>query len=58
MSELSRKLPYEAGSYVHEMGIREGGSMAILAGAGPMGLGAIDYAVHCDENRHCLSSLT
>lgn len=37
------------GSYVHEMGIREGGSMAILAGAGPMGLGAIDYAVHCDR---------
>ena len=39
----------KAGSYVHEMGIREGGSMAILAGAGPMGLGAIDYAVHCDR---------
>ncbi len=35
------------GSYVHEMGILEGGSMAILAGVGPMGLGAIDYAVHC-----------
>ena len=35
-----------AGSYVHDMGIVEGGNMAILAGAGPMGLGAIDYAVH------------
>ncbi len=34
------------GSYVHKMGIVEGGSMAILAGAGPMGLGSIDYAVH------------
>ena len=34
---------------VHEMGIREGGNMAILAGAGPMGLGAIDYAIHCDR---------
>ncbi len=34
------------GSYVHEMGIREGGTMAILAGAGPMGLAAVDYAVH------------
>jgi len=34
------------GSYVHSMGIVEGGSMAILAGAGPMGLGAIDYAIH------------
>ena len=37
------------GCYVHEMGIREGGNMAILAGAGPMGLGAIDYAIHCDR---------
>lgn len=35
--------------YVHNMGIVEGGNMAILAGAGPMGLGAIDYAVHCDR---------
>ncbi len=37
------------GCYTHEMGIREGGNMAILAGAGPMGLGAIDYAIHCDR---------
>lgn len=37
------------GSYKHEMGIVEGGNMAILAGAGPMGLGAIDYAIHCDR---------
>ncbi len=34
------------GSYVHKMGIKQGGKMAILAGAGPMGLGAIDYALH------------
>ncbi len=39
----------KAGSYVHEMGIKEGGKTAILAGVGPMGLGAIDYAVHCDR---------
>lgn len=37
------------GVYEHYMGIVEGGSMAILAGAGPMGLGAIDYAVHCNR---------
>ena len=37
------------GVYVHDMGIVEGGNMAILAGAGPMGLGAIDYAIHCDR---------
>jgi threonine dehydrogenase-like Zn-dependent dehydrogenase len=28
------------------MGIVEGGNMALLAGVGPMGLGAIDYAIH------------
>jgi threonine dehydrogenase-like Zn-dependent dehydrogenase len=33
----------------HKMGIKEKGNMAILAGAGPMGLGAIDYAIHCDK---------
>ena len=38
-----------AGSYIHEMGIKEGGNLVILAGAGPMGLGAIDYAIHCDR---------
>ena len=37
------------GSYIHEMGIVEGGNMALLAGVGPMGLGAIDYAIHCDR---------
>ncbi|HVN59032.1 MAG TPA: zinc-binding dehydrogenase [Bacteroidales bacterium] len=37
------------GTYIHEMGIKEGGRMAILAGTGPMGLGAIDYALHCDR---------
>ncbi len=34
------------GTYDHEMGIRAGGKLAILAGVGPMGLGAIDYAIH------------
>ena len=34
------------GSYEHIMGIVEGGNMALLAGVGPMGLGAIDYAIH------------
>lgn len=37
------------GEYTHDMGIVEGGNLAILAGAGPMGLGAIDYAMHCDR---------
>ena len=34
------------GSYEHKMGIVDGGSLALLAGVGPMGLGAIDYAIH------------
>ena len=37
------------GVYAHEMGIVPGGKMALLACAGPMGLGAIDYAIHCDR---------
>lgn len=37
------------GEYVHDMGIVSGGNMAILAGVGPMGLGSIDYALHCDR---------
>jgi len=37
------------GCYVHDMGIKEGGNMAILAGAGPMGMGCIDYAIHNDR---------
>ena len=37
------------GVYTHEMGIRQGGKMAILAGVGPMGLGAIDYALNADR---------
>ncbi len=34
------------GVYSHDMGTKSGGNMIILAGAGPMGLGCADYAVH------------
>lgn len=37
------------GIYHHDMGIRPGGNMAILAGTGPMGLAAIDYILHCSR---------
>lgn len=37
------------GVYQHDMGIKEGGNLAIMAGAGPMGLGALTYALHCDR---------
>jgi threonine dehydrogenase-like Zn-dependent dehydrogenase len=33
------------------MGIKNGGTMVILAGAGPMGLSAIDLAIHGPEHR-------
>jgi threonine dehydrogenase-like Zn-dependent dehydrogenase len=36
----------KGGSYVHDMGIARGGALALLASVGPMGLGAIDYAIH------------
>lgn len=34
------------GTYEHHMGIREGGTCACLASAGPMGLGLIDLLLH------------
>lgn len=37
------------GKYEHAMEIVEGGKMALLAGCGPMGLGAIDYIIHRDK---------
>lgn len=40
----------EAGSYDHKMDIVEGGNMAILAGGGPMGLAAINYAIYRERN--------
>lgn len=39
------------GEYTHQMGIKHNGSMVILAGAGPMGLSAIDLALHGPEHR-------
>lgn len=36
------------GVYTHEMGIKANGKLAIMAGAGPMGLGALTYALHRD----------
>lgn len=36
-------------SYDHEMGIKVGGNCLILGGTGPMGLLAVDYALHGDR---------
>ena len=40
---------YKTGSYEHINGIVRGGKMALIAGAGPMGIAAIDYAIHGDQ---------
>lgn len=39
----------QMGVYHHEMGIKEGGKLCMLAGVGPMGLGSIAYALCCDR---------
>lgn len=48
----------EKGSYAHKMGIKCGGKMLILAGCGPMGIGAIDYALNGLENPPALLVVT
>ena len=46
------------GSYVHQMEIVDGGNMAILAGVGPMGLAAINYAIHREDRKPRLMVVT
>ncbi len=46
------------GSYVHEMEIVDGGNMAILAGVGPMGLAAINYAINRKDRKPSLLVIT
>lgn len=46
------------GSYVHEMEIVQGGNMAILAGVGPMGLAAINYAIMREDRQPKLLVVT
>ncbi len=46
------------GSYVHEMEIKQGGKMALLAGVGPMGLAMINYVLHREDRRPSLFVVT
>lgn len=46
------------GSYIHTMEIVDGGKMAILAGVGPMGLAAINYALHREDRKPSLLVVT
>jgi threonine dehydrogenase-like Zn-dependent dehydrogenase len=48
----------EQGVYVHHMDIKDGGSMAILAGVGPMGLAAVNYAIRRTDRRPRLLVVT
>ena len=46
------------GSYVHNMGIKGNGKMAILAGVGPMGLAAINYVLNRNDRKPSLLVVT
>ena len=46
------------GSYVHQMEIRDGGKMALLASVGPMGLAAINYVLHREDRKPSLLVVT
>jgi threonine dehydrogenase-like Zn-dependent dehydrogenase len=46
------------GSYNHEMEIVQGGNLALLAAAGPMGLAAINYVIHREDVRPGLFVVT
>ncbi len=46
------------GTYVHDMEIVDGGKLAILAGVGPMGLAAINYAIHREDRKPSLMVVT
>lgn len=48
----------EQGSYIHQMEIKDGGNMAILAGVGPMGLAAINYVIHRPDRKPKLMIVT
>ena len=48
----------EPGVYKHNMEIKDGGNMAILAGVGPMGLAAINYAIHRTDRKPKLLIVT
>ncbi len=46
------------GSYRHDMEIKQGGKMALLAGVGPMGLACINYVLHREDRRPSLLVVT
>ena len=51
VSALRTSYHNEFNSHVHRMGVRQDGTMLLLAGGGAMGLAAIDIACHNPESR-------
>ena len=46
------------GSYEHQMEIKDGGKLALLAGGGPMGLACINYVLHREDRKPSLFVVT
>ena len=46
------------GSYEHQMEIKDGGKLALLAGVGPMGLACINYVLHREDRKPSLFVVT
>jgi threonine dehydrogenase-like Zn-dependent dehydrogenase len=46
------------GSYIHKMEIVDSGNLALMGGAGPMGLAAINYVIHRTDRKPGLMAVT
>lgn len=49
IAAFKEQFHYKRNQYVHEMGIKKGGNLAILGGCGPMGLAAIDILLNSER---------
>ncbi len=54
LGAFKEQFHYERNQYVHEMGIKENGNLAILGGAGPMGLAAVDILLQSKKKPGCI----
>ena len=49
LSALKEQFHYTGDGFEHEMGIKEGGNLIILGGAGPMGLATVDFILNSER---------
>lgn len=54
LSALKSQYHVNANPYAHEMGIKNGGKLALLGGGGPMGLGFVDLLINGDKKPELL----